>query len=89
MYREAGNGHFVHIKSGGRRNRGRFDCRLHRQFGTGVDEYDDLTACIVSLLPAQSDYDGGTAQAGERSEISRTRKPVRRPLASVNPIIAS
>ncbi|MGB7550086.1 MAG: hypothetical protein WBM15_00810 [Chromatiaceae bacterium] len=47
---------FVIFKSGDRRYRCQFFYRVHQQMGTGVDEYDDLSECAVSLLQAQADY---------------------------------
>lgn len=66
VYWEAGNCHFLILKTGDRHYRCQFYYRLHQQFGTGVDEYDDLAECIVSLLQAQADYDRATAQERER-----------------------
>jgi hypothetical protein len=42
---------------------------VHRQFGTGVYEYDDLTECVVSLLQAQADH-----AAEERGDLPSKRR---------------
>jgi hypothetical protein len=48
---------FVVIKTGEKSYRGQFFYRLHQQYGTGIDEYDDLAECMVSLLQAQADHE--------------------------------
>jgi hypothetical protein len=47
---------FIIFKTGSRKYRCQFFYRGYQQYGTGVDEYDDLTECIVSLLQAQADH---------------------------------
>jgi hypothetical protein len=47
---------FVIFKTDDRCYRCQFFYRVHQQMGTGVDEYDDLAECAVSLLQAQADY---------------------------------
>ena len=61
--------HFVIMKTGDRNYRCQFFYRVHRQFGTGVDEYDDLTECAVSLLQAQADQ-----AAEERGDLPSKRR---------------
>ena len=56
VYWEADDCHFVVVKTGDRRYRCQFFYRIHQMYGTGVDEYDDLTECIVSLLQVQADH---------------------------------
>ena len=41
----------------------RMEKEVSQMFGTGVEEYDDLTECVVSLLQVQADH-----HASERSE---------------------
>ena len=65
VYWEAGDCHFVVVKTGDRNYRCQFFYRIHQMYGTGVDEYDDLTECVVSLLQVQADH-----HAKERSEES-------------------
>jgi hypothetical protein len=48
--------HFIVCKSGDSRYRCQFYYRVHQMYGTGVEEYDDLSECTVSLLQVQADY---------------------------------
>lgn len=50
------NCNFIVIKSGERRYRCQFFYRLHQIFGTGIEEYDDITECVVTLLQVQADH---------------------------------
>ncbi|HFD80546.1 MAG TPA: hypothetical protein ENK05_09185 [Gammaproteobacteria bacterium] len=56
VYWEAGDCHFVIAKTGDRRYRCQFFYRIHQMYGTGVEEYDDLTECVVTLLQVQADH---------------------------------
>jgi hypothetical protein len=56
VYWEHGDCHFVVVKTGDRNYRCQFFYRLYQMYGTGVDEYDDLTECIVSLLQVLADH---------------------------------
>ncbi len=47
--------HFVVIKSGESRYRCMFYYRSFEQFGTGVDEFEDLAECVVTLLQTEAD----------------------------------
>jgi hypothetical protein len=53
----------VVVKTGDSHYRCQFFYRIHQMYGTGVEEYDDLTECVVSLLQVQADH-----HASERSE---------------------
>ena len=53
---EVGGCHFVVMKTGEKRYRCQFYYRGHQQYGTGIDEYDDLSECTVSLLQVQADH---------------------------------
>ncbi len=55
-YWEAGDCHFVVVKTGDRRYRCQFFYRIHQMYGTGIDQYDDLTECVVTLLQVQADH---------------------------------
>jgi len=55
LYWQAEDCNFIILKTGQNRFRCQFFYRVHQQYGTGIDEYDDLTDCIVSLLQVQSD----------------------------------
>lgn len=46
---------FVISKVGDRRYRAQFFYRVHQQFGTGIDEFDNLAECTVTLLQVQAD----------------------------------
>ena len=51
-----GDCHFIVCKTGDRRYRCQFFYRLHQMYGTGIEEYDDLSECVVSLLQVQADH---------------------------------
>ncbi len=63
-YWEGGGAHFVVIKTGESRYRAQFYYRLHQMFGTGIDEFDDIGDCVVTLLQVQADH-AAQAQAGD------------------------
>jgi hypothetical protein len=46
----------VVVKTGDRRYRCQFFYRIHQMYGTGIEEYDDLTECVVTLLQVQADH---------------------------------
>ena len=48
--------HFVLVKVGDGRYRAQFFYRVHRPFGTGIEEFGDLTECVVTLLQVQADH---------------------------------
>ncbi len=62
-----GKANFVVIKIGESRYRCQFFYRVHQQYGTGIEEYADLTECIVSLLQVQADQTAISAE--ENSKI--------------------
>ncbi len=66
---EAEDCHFVIFKTGEQRYRCQFYYRGYQQYGTGIQEYDDLTECAVSLLQAQADH-----IATERGDIDIQRR---------------
>jgi len=47
---------FVLFKTGASRYRCQFFYRVHQQFGTGREEYDDIGDCVVTLLQVQADH---------------------------------
>ena len=57
VYWEVGKCHFVIFKTGDKRYRCQFYYRVHQQYGTGINEFDDLTDCTVTLLQTQADYE--------------------------------
>ncbi|MCW8888365.1 MAG: hypothetical protein OQK25_04825 [Gammaproteobacteria bacterium] len=58
-----GDASFVIVKVDESRYRTQFFYRVHQQFGTGVEIYDDLTDCVVSILQVQADYMAKVAEA--------------------------
>lgn len=48
--------HFIICKTGSPRFRCQFYFRVHEMFGTGIEEFDDLSECVVTLLQVQADY---------------------------------
>jgi hypothetical protein len=63
VYWQADNCHFVVVKTGEQHYRCQFFYRIHQMYGTGVEDYDDLSECVVTLLQVQADH-----HAKERSE---------------------
>lgn len=56
---------FVIFKMGERAYRGQFFYRVHQQYGTGIDQFDNLTECTVTLLQVQADHEAKeTAKQG-------------------------
>ena len=53
--------HFVVFKTGDHNYRSQFYYRVHQMFGTGIEEYDDLSECVVTLLQVQADHAAGLA----------------------------
>ena len=48
--------HFIVSKTANSRYRCQFYYRVHQMYGTGVEEYDDLSECVVTLLQVQADH---------------------------------
>jgi len=63
---------FIISKVGDRRYRAQFFYRVHRQFGTGIDEFDDLSECAVTLLQVQADH---AAQVRAEEEKAAQQAP--------------
>jgi hypothetical protein len=55
-YWEKDGCHFVVFKTGDLSYRSQFYYRVHQMFGTGIEEYDDLSECMVTLLQVQADH---------------------------------
>ena len=55
-YWEKDGCHFVVFKTGDHNYRCQFYYRVHQMFGTGTEEYDDLSECMVTLLQVQADH---------------------------------
>lgn len=57
LYWKERDANFVIFKVGERRYRAQFFYRVHQQYGTGIDEFDNLPECAVTLLQVQADYE--------------------------------
>jgi hypothetical protein len=57
LFWQDGKANFVVIKVGEGHYRSQFYYRVHQQYGTGIEEYDDLTECIITLLQVQADHE--------------------------------
>jgi hypothetical protein len=55
LFWQSGGCNFAIIKCGDSRYRCQFFYKPHEPFGTGVEEYEDLTECALSLLVAQAE----------------------------------
>jgi hypothetical protein len=55
-YWERESCNFIVCKTGDSSYRCQFYYRVHKMYGTGVEEYDDLSECMVTLLQVQADY---------------------------------
>ncbi len=64
FYWEVDDCHFAVFKTGDSRYRCLFYYRLYQQYGTGINEYDNLAECVVSLLQVQADH-----EAKERGDV--------------------
>jgi len=50
---------FVIFKLGDKKYRPQFYYRTYQQFGTGRDQYEDITECVVTVLQVQADHSLG------------------------------
>jgi hypothetical protein len=48
---------FVIVKLGDQRYHAVFYYTTDKQYGTGIDSYDDIAECVVTLLQVQADHD--------------------------------
>jgi hypothetical protein len=55
-WRGEGRAQFVLFKTGESRYRCQFFYRVHQQYGTGKEEYDDIGDCVITLLQVQADH---------------------------------
>ncbi len=60
-----GDCNFIIVKTAPERYRCQFFYRIHQVFGTGIEEYDNLTECTVTLLQVQADHERERRQAQE------------------------
>ena len=56
-YWERDKCHFIVVKTGDNRYRAQFFYRLYQMYGTGIEEFDDLSTCVVTLLQVQADHE--------------------------------
>ena len=64
LYWEADGCHFLIVKTGPERYRSQFFYRVHQMYGTGIEEYDNLTECAVTLLQVQADFVAKQRESG-------------------------
>ena len=60
-YWERGGCHFVVPKIGDNRYRCQFYYRNYQMYGPGVEVFDDLSECMVTLLQVQADHEAKSA----------------------------
>ena len=63
LYWSERGAHFVVFKLPGGRFRCQFFYSESEQFGTGIDDYDNLAQCVRTLLQVQSDHERSRAGA--------------------------
>ena len=56
VYWEANDCKFIIIKKGANRFHNQFFYGVNKQYGTGIEEFDDLHKCTVTLLQVQADH---------------------------------
>ncbi len=56
VYWKVDDCNFLICKTGDSRYRNQFFYRVHQVFGTGIEEYDNITECVVTLLQVQADH---------------------------------
>lgn len=56
---------FVIFKTAPQRYRCQFFYSIHEQYGTGIEEFDNIGECITVLLQIQADHEGRKFLAGE------------------------
>ena len=60
LYWTARGAHFVILKSGEDRYRCQFFYSTTQQYGTGRNEFDDISDCVVTVLRVQADHEKET-----------------------------
>ena len=56
LYWKVDDANFVIAKVGDNRYRAQFFYRLYQTYGTGIEEFDDIATCTVTLLQVQADH---------------------------------
>lgn len=59
---------FAIFKVGDQRYRNLFFYSVRKQYGTGIDEYTDLTECVITLLQTQADYEAKQREEQEKEQ---------------------
>jgi hypothetical protein len=68
VYWEARGCHFVIAKLGDKRYRNQFFYKGYQQYGTGIEEYDDIFTCTLTLLQVQADHEAQQKDETEKSK---------------------
>ncbi len=68
LYWQEGKAHFIVCKTGERRYRAQFFYRLYQMYGTGIEEFDELAQCVVTLLQVQADHEAREAEEGGKGQ---------------------
>ena len=63
LFWQAQGANFAIFKTGEGRYRSMFYYSIREQYGTGIDEYTDLTECVVTLLQVQADHEADRRKA--------------------------
>ena len=66
LYWKVDDVNFVIVKVGDNRYRGQFFYRLYQMYGTGIEEFDDIATCAVTLLQVQTDHAAKEAEENNR-----------------------
>ena len=61
LYWEEGDCHFIIAKKGDEKFHCQFFYSVKDQYGTGIEEYNDIVECTVSLLRVQADHESSRA----------------------------
>jgi hypothetical protein len=69
IYWEERGAHFVIVKTGDSRFRSQFFYNEAAQYGTGMESFDNLGDCLITLLQVQSDHE--RQMQGIRSGMTR------------------
>ena len=56
LFWSARGANFAAVKTGPRRNKAYFYFHPEHQLGTGIDSYDEIGECVVSVLQVETDY---------------------------------
>jgi hypothetical protein len=70
LYWSARGAHFVVFKVGEGRYRNQFFYTDADHYGTGRDEYDDLSDCVLTLLRVQADHERDSASNSAKASAA-------------------